>query len=77
MADDGVDVGRGNNFRGRGDDVGKQRLASDFVEDFRVLGFEARAFAGGHDGDGNLGCGHASSNIARVGWEYRVASPSA
>jgi hypothetical protein len=61
VPDDGVDV-RSRNYFGRGGDhVRQKRLTSDFVEDFGVLGFESRAFAGGHDGDGDagrVGCGH-------------------
>ena len=61
VPDDGVDV-RSRNYLGRGGDhVRQKRLASDFVEDFGVLGFESCAFAGSHDGDGDagrVGCGH-------------------
>jgi hypothetical protein len=33
--------------------VGNEGFASDFVQDFGQLRFQARAFAGGHDGNGD------------------------
>jgi hypothetical protein len=35
----------------------EQRLAADFVQNFRKLRFEPGAFSGGHDGDGDAWCG--------------------
>ena len=49
VADDGVDM-LGRNHFGRGSaNVRKQRLAANFVQDFRMLRFQPRAFAGSHD----------------------------
>ena len=53
MADDGVDIFGGNYFRGGRDYVCQQRLAADFVQHFRVLGFQPGPFARRHDGDGD------------------------
>ena len=54
MADDAVDViGGDQGFRG-GYDVEEKGAATDFMEDFGALAFEPRAFACGHDGDGEV-----------------------
>ena len=51
VADDAEDLVGGGDSLGGGNDVQKEGLASDFVEDFGATGFEARTFAGRHDGD--------------------------
>ena len=53
VADDGEDVAGRNYARGGGDDVRQQGLAADFMQHFGKLRLEPRAFAGGHDGDGD------------------------
>ena len=52
VADDAVDVVGGNDFFCGCDDVEEEGAASDLVEDFGALTLEPRAFACGHDGDG-------------------------
>ncbi len=52
VTDDGEDVARGNDVGSGGDDMCQQRLSTNFMKHFRKLRFQARAFAGGHDGDG-------------------------
>ena len=37
-----------------GDDVEEEGAATDLVEDFGAFAFEPRAFARGHDGDGEV-----------------------
>src|SRR5438270_2273154 len=54
VADDAVDVIGGDDGFGGGDDVEEEGAASDFVEDFGALTFEACAFACGHDGYGEV-----------------------
>ena len=56
VADDAVDVVGGDEGFGGGDDVEEEGSAADLVEDFGALGFEPGAFAGGHDGDGEVLC---------------------
>ena len=56
VADDAEDVVSSHDGFGCGDDVEEEGLAADLVEDFGALAFEAGAFAGGHDGDGEA-CG--------------------
>ena len=51
MADDAEDLVGGSDGFGGGDDVEQKGLAADFVQDFWAAGLEARALAGGHDGD--------------------------
>ncbi len=53
MTDDGVYILHRNNFRGRSDHMRQQRLSADLVQDFRMFGFQARAFARCHNCDGN------------------------
>ena len=55
VTDDGEDIAGRNHARGGGDDVRQQRLAADFMQNFRKLRLEPRAFPGGHDGDGDVG----------------------
>jgi hypothetical protein len=43
--------------------VEEEGAASDFVEDFGALAFEAGAFACGHDGDGEVGGGHGEYGL--------------
>ncbi len=52
VADDAVDVVGGDDGFCGGDDVEEEGAAADLVEDFGAFTFEPRAFAGGHDGDG-------------------------
>ena len=54
MADDGEDVGGWNYLTGGGNDVAEEGLAADLVQDFGTAGFEAGAFAGGHDDYGQF-----------------------
>jgi hypothetical protein len=54
VADDGEDVFRGDDLGSGGDYVGQERLAADFMQHFGAAGFEAGAFAGGHDDDGEV-----------------------
>ncbi len=56
VADDAEDVVGWDDGFGGGDDVEKEGAASDFVEYLGALALEAGAFAGGHDGDGEI-CG--------------------
>ena len=65
VADDGEHIARGNDLRGGGDDMRQQGLASDLMQHFRQLRFKARAFSGGHDGDGNPRRGSCGSG----GWD--------
>jgi hypothetical protein len=58
VADDAVDVVCGHDGLCGGDDVEEEGAASDFMEDFGALAFEPRAFACGHDGDGEVWGGH-------------------
>jgi len=58
VADDAVDVVGGDDGFGGGDDVEEESAASDLVEDFGALALEPRAFACGHDGDGECWGGH-------------------
>ena len=54
VTDDAEDVVCGDyGFCGR-DDVEKKGAATDLVEDFGAFAFEPRAFACGHDGDGEV-----------------------
>ncbi len=52
VADDAEDVVYGDYLFCSGDDMEEESAASDLVEDFGTLAFEPRAFACGHDGDG-------------------------
>ena len=63
-ADDGVDVLGGNDLGSSLNDPAQERFAADFVEHLGMLRFEARAFSGGHDGDGD----------ARLRGRFRSAS---
>jgi hypothetical protein len=58
VADDAVDLIGWNESSGGGDDVEQEGPASDLVKNFGALAFEPRAFACGHDGDGELRCVH-------------------
>jgi hypothetical protein len=58
VADDTEDVVGGNDLPGGSDDVEKEGAASYLVEDFGALAIEPRAFACGHDGDGEAGGVH-------------------
>jgi hypothetical protein len=58
VADDAEDVVGGNYRLCGGDDVEEESSAADLVEDLGALTFEAGAFAGGHDGDGEVWGGH-------------------
>ncbi len=58
VADDAVDVVGGDDGLGGGDDVEEEGAATDLVEDFGALALEPRAFACGHDGDGEVLCVH-------------------
>ena len=55
VANDAEDVGGWRYGLGGGDDVEEQGLAADFVEDLGAAGLEAGAFAGGEDGDSEVG----------------------
>src|SRR5882757_7051394 len=58
VADDAVDlVGGDYGLRG-GDDVEEEGATSDLMKDFGALALEPRAFACGHDGDGEFWGGH-------------------
>ena len=61
MADDGEHIARGNDLRGGGDDMRQQRFSSNLMQHFRQLRFQAGAFSGSHDGDGNSGRGSCGS----------------
>jgi hypothetical protein len=54
VADDAVDVVGGDYGFCGCDDVEEESAATDFVEDFGALALEPRAFACGHDGDGEF-----------------------
>ena len=54
MADDAVDLGCWDYGLCGGDDVEEQCAATDLVQDFGALTLEPRAFACGHDGDGEF-----------------------
>jgi hypothetical protein len=54
VADDAVDVVSGDDGFCGGDDVEEEGAASNLVEDFGALALEPRAFACGHDGDGEI-----------------------
>ena len=55
VADDAEDLGGGDDGAGGGDDVEEEGLTADLVEDLGAAALEAGAFAGGHDGDGEVG----------------------
>ena len=52
IADDRVDIPRRHNPGRSRDYMRQQRLASDFMQDFRVFRLQARALTGRHDGNG-------------------------
>src|ERR1039458_7383666 len=52
--DDRIDVCRIYEPAGDGDDVAEEGLAADLMQHFGAVRFEARAFAGGHDDDGEF-----------------------
>ena len=54
VADDAEDVVGGDDGLGGGDDVEEEGAAADLVEDLGASAFEPRAFACGHDGDGEI-----------------------
>src|ERR1700743_3154707 len=54
VADDAEDVIGGDDVFGGGDDGEEEGAAADLVEYFGALAFEPRAFARGHDGDGEV-----------------------
>src|ERR1039457_2635609 len=54
VADDHIDVCRIYEPAGGGDDVAEEGLAADLMQHFGAARFEARAFAGGHDDDGQF-----------------------
>lgn len=54
VADDAEDVACRDYGFGGGDDVEEEGATADLVEDLGALAFEAGAFAGGHDGDGEV-----------------------
>src|SRR5882757_9357099 len=58
VADDAEDVVGGDDFFCGCDDVEEEGAASDLVKNFRALALEPRAFACGHDGDGEAWGGH-------------------
>src|SRR2546423_674151 len=55
VSDDGVDMLWRHYFGCGSDYMRQQRLAPYFVQYFGVFGFEPRAFAGGHNGNGSPG----------------------
>ena len=57
VTDDGEDIAWRDDARGGRDDMSEQRLAADFMQHFGKLRLEPRAFACGHDGDGDAGSG--------------------
>ena len=61
MSDDHEDVFRGHDLLRRGNHMRQNRLATDFMQNFRMLRFEPRAFSGGHDCDGDV--------VAAVGFD--------
>ncbi len=65
IADDGVDIGGRGDLRSGGDDVEQEGLAADLVEGLGALRLEARAFARGHDGDGEVWFGHVDYSTGR------------
>jgi hypothetical protein len=52
VADDAVDVVRGDDLHCGGDDMAEEGLSTDLVENLGAFTFEPGAFARGHDGDG-------------------------
>jgi len=60
VADDAVDLVCGDYCFGGCYDVEEKCAATDLVEDFGALTFEPRAFACGHDGDGEFVGDHRS-----------------
>ena len=67
MADDAEDVVGGDDGLGGGDDVEEEGAAADLVEDLGAFAFEPRAFAGGHDGDGEVWWCPYRDMVSRVG----------
>lgn len=65
VADDAVDVVSWGNGFGDGDDVEKESLAADLVEDLGAAGFEAGALARGHNCDSKLNDFHT---VIIVSW---------
>jgi hypothetical protein len=53
MADDGEYILRRNHLFSRGNHMGQQGFAPNFMQNFRMFGFEACAFASSHNGNGN------------------------
>ena len=65
VADDAVDVISWDDGFCGGDDVEEKGAASDLVEYFGALAFEPRAFACGHDGDGEVVSVHTRDMVSR------------
>ncbi len=73
VADDAVDLVCGDYGLCGCDNVEEKSAATDLVEDFGALTFEPRAFACGHDGDGEFVGDHRSIwSHVRVGSILRV-----
>ena len=72
VTDDGEDVGGRDDARSGGDHMRQQRLAADFVQNLGKLRLKPRAFARGHDGDGDAG--GIEGNLAWVAWISSFAS---
>jgi hypothetical protein len=53
--------------------VEEEGAASDLVEDFGALAFEAGAFACGHDGDGEFWGAHGHYRLMFASWPKFVA----
>ena len=79
VADDAEDVVGGDDGFGGGDDVEEKGATADLVENLGASALEPRAFAGGHDGDGEVWSVHTgiwshgdgAGLIARRGQEHR------
>jgi len=72
VADDAEDMVGGNCDFGGGDDVEEEGAATDLVEDFGAFAFEAGAFSGGHDGDGEFVGVHMRTIVS---WSRCVEKP--
>ena len=53
VTDDGIYILRRNNVCRRGDNMGQKRFPADLMQNFRMLGFEARPLARSHYRDGD------------------------
>jgi hypothetical protein len=69
VTDDAEDIFHGDKRLCGGDDMEQKGAAADFMQNFRALAFEARAFARGHDGYCETRCFHGGYFLMAEGDE--------